>query len=70
MNMDAIVTAILSARDFCGNEREAALAECIEQNIPLSPDTWDNIWNTAIHKANAEWRESQKAAGVKPKYYR
>ena len=58
--------AIVVARDFCGNEREAAREALAEHGLRAEPD----VLAEAMGVANSTWRASQRAAGVKPIYYR
>ena len=61
-----ITDAIISSRDFCGNEKDAASDEMAEIGIPKSE--WMKFYRIANFRANNEWRNHQKAAGVKPRY--
>lgn len=64
--ISAAAAAIVAARDFCGDERTAALAAFLERKVAATPE----VLAEAYAKADAQWRESQKAAGVKPEYWR
>lgn len=59
--IDEVAGAIVTARDFCGNEREAVRDWQADNGIFLSPETIAS----AFVKANAYWRNSQQEAGVK-----
>ena len=58
--------AIIGSRDFCGNEREAALDTAADLGIKPT----DDQLRQAYALANKTWSRSQKAAGVKEKYLR
>lgn len=61
------IRAIITTRDFCGNEQQAAYDVAIEHGFKTMQDR-DKVWRIASFRANAEWNAHQKAAGVSPKY--
>ena len=70
MTRDAIIqtiaNAIVTTRDFCGNEAEAI--EDVFFDLGISRDA--GIISEAYREANGEWRACQKAAGVPSKYWK
>lgn len=58
--VDEAADQILSARDFCGDEREAACDALADSGFVPSADRIAR----ALEKANRQWREHQKQAGV------
>jgi hypothetical protein len=59
-----LIALIINTRDFCGNEREAAEDFFADLGKPFD----ESLYAKARFKANNEWRNCQKAAGVAPKY--
>jgi hypothetical protein len=59
------VDAIINARDFCGNEREAAFEVAAEHGFRAERTKVHRIAN---FRANAEWNAWKKRAGVNPKH--
>ena len=57
----AAADAILTARDFCGDEREAAVDAIADQGVKPTK----TMVLQAFSEANGEWAEKQKAAGVR-----
>ena len=57
---------ILNTRDFCGDEVTALNDFANEHNIILDNQMREDI----LFTANLAWRDSQKAAGVKKKYWK
>jgi hypothetical protein len=64
--LELIADAILNARDFCGDEREAALDAAYELGVPATHA--DKAARIARFRANATWNQCQRAAGVPAKY--
>lgn len=58
--VDEAADQILSARDFCGDEREAACDALADSGFAPSADRMTQ----AFEKANRQWRERQQQAGV------
>ena len=58
------VDLIINTRDFCGNEIEAIRDFCADEAIK----DWNRVWRLANFRANAQWNQYQKDAGVNPKY--
>lgn len=59
------VDAIISARDFCGDELEAVRDFCADAGHLAD---WRKVHSIANFRANARWNGFKKAAGVNPKY--
>ena len=64
--IDAIANAIVIARDFCANEREAATDEFHNIGFTFT----ESRLRYAQHRANGIWRTSQRDAGVPEKFWR
>lgn len=64
--IENIVDAILNARDFCGNEKEAAYDAASDNGLPK--ELWNKAYKIANFRANAAWNSFKKLAGVNPKY--
>lgn len=68
--MDQIIEeaarAIATVRDFCGDERGVAAEVFRDYGETMSFDRFME----AKRRADEIWAESQKAAGVKPAYWR
>ena len=60
------VDIVVNTRDFCGDESEAIADYCTDEGIDKTADFVHAVRN----RVNHIWRRHQKAAGVKPKYYR
>lgn len=62
LNLDSITSAaadaVINARDFCGNEREAALETFLDHGVK---PTENDIFN-AIQNANLQWDRFRRAA--------
>jgi len=63
--IDEAVSAIINARDFCGNEAEAVKEVANDHGFF---HIWKALHRIANFQANAEWNGFQKAAGVNPKH--
>jgi hypothetical protein len=61
-----IVGAIITTRDFCGDEREAAVDAAFDAGLRGADIT--KAVRIANFRANAAWNGFKKAAGVNPKY--
>ncbi len=59
-HIEAAAEAIITTRDFCGNERQAVRDYCSDNNIEFS----NNFFCSAIDVADQNWAASQIAAGV------
>lgn len=57
-----MVAAIVTTRDFCGNECEAATDVLVDYGVP--PADRGRALRVAFERANAEWDEYRRAAGV------
>jgi hypothetical protein len=64
--IQAMSDAIINARDFCGDEREAAIDAAHDMGVKPTR----SMWLKACDLANGVWRQSQQKAGVKRKYWR
>ena len=62
--IDQAQDAIISARDFCGDEREAVQEVLADHGIKDKADR-NKVWGIAIVRANKEWNGHRAAAGVK-----
>lgn len=56
---------VLNTRDFCGNEREAAIDSLKEDGIKPT----EEILSVIAAETNATWKKFQRLAGVTPKYH-
>lgn len=59
------VRVIINTRDFCGNEREAVFEFSAEAGFK---GEWKKIHKIANFRANNEWNNWKKAAGVSPRH--
>lgn len=55
---------ILSTRDMCGNEREAAKQVFADHGMTFD----DEMFRKAKYVANSQWNTDQRAAGIPEKY--
>lgn len=60
-HIETLAEAIVSARDFCGNEREALYDSASDLGIKVTKE----IRAAAFAEANKIWSENQRAAGVR-----
>lgn len=58
--LESIADSIITTRDFCGNEREAAFDTAYDLGVKLT----SKGYQAALSIANANWLEYQKLAGV------
>jgi hypothetical protein len=58
--------AVINARDFCGDEREAAVESLRESGITVT----DSVLSEVARLSNASWAKFQKSAGVSPKHHK
>jgi hypothetical protein len=58
------VDLIINTRDFCGNEMQAIQDFCADESIK----DWRKVYRIANFRANAQWNEYKKQAGVSEKY--
>ena len=58
------VELIINTRDFCGNEQMAIQDFCADEGIK----DWHKVWRIANFRANAQWNQFKKDAGVPAKY--
>lgn len=65
--IDDAIDAIITARDFCGDEREAVRVVATEAGFG-GRLTWQKIHRIANFRANARWNGFKKAAGVPQKH--
>ena len=61
-----VVDIIVNTRDFCGNEKEAAIDRFFDHGIVGCYAARGS--KVANYRANARWNDRKKAAGVNPKY--
>jgi len=59
------VEAIITTRDFCGNEKQAVKDLCADEGLLAQ---WQTVWKIANFRANKQWNDFKKEAGVNPKY--
>jgi hypothetical protein len=65
--IDLAVDAIITTRDFCGNEQAAAHDVARDHGITES-HLLDKVFRIASFRANARWNGFKKQAGVNPKH--
>ena len=58
------VDLIINTRDFCGDEKQAVRDFCADEGIK----DWLKVYRIANFRANAQWNQYKKDAGVNPKY--
>ena len=58
------IDLIINTRDFCGDEMQAIQDFCADENIK----DWHKLYRIANFRANAQWNEYKKQAGVSQKY--
>jgi hypothetical protein len=58
------VEIILNTRDFCGNEKEAIRDFCHDNGLK----DWLKVWKIANFRANKQWNDCKREAGVPEKY--
>lgn len=63
----AAVRTILATRDFCGNEYSAIVDFCAAHGV-TDRATVRKLYRIARYRANAEWNQCQRDAGVPEKY--
>ena len=56
--------AIITARDFCGDEKEAVRGVLADHSIHDS-DTRNKVWQSARARANNRWNGFRQQAGVR-----
>lgn len=61
--LDEVVSAILTARDFCWDEREA-VREVLAGHKIEDRSTRSQVWSMAEKIADEQWAEYQFQAGV------
>jgi hypothetical protein len=59
--------AIISARDMCGNEKEAVIDVVNDHGIK-DPAARNKVWKIAKFRANKMWNRFQREAGVNEKH--
>ena len=64
--IELMAGAIVTTRNFCGNELEAAQNVAADHGLPFSKE----LFGQAMSKANQSWRGFQKQSGVKQRYWR
>ena len=62
-----ITDQIINVRDFCGNEKQAAL-DSLSDDYGITGAAAEKAYRIANFRANAIWNGYKKAAGVAPKY--
>jgi len=65
--IDQAIDAVMSARDFCGNERDAVKQIADDHGIADKAKIV-KLHRIANFRANARWRTAQIKAGVNPKH--
>lgn len=65
--IERAIEAIITTRELCGNERQAAYDVASESGFH-EVHVKDKVWRIASFRANAKWNQYQKAAGVPAKY--
>lgn len=58
------IDLIINTRDFCGDEKQAIKDFCADEKI----NDWQKVYRIANFRANHQWNEFKKQAGVNPKY--
>ena len=58
------IDLIINTRDFCGNEKQAIRDYCHDEGIK----EWLKVWKIANFRANKQWNDCKKLAGVNPRY--
>ncbi len=56
--------AIVTARDFCANEKDAVRDVLSDHNI-RETDTRNKVWRIAKARADKQWDDFRQQAGVK-----
>lgn len=64
--LDSLVEVIINTRDFCGNEREAAIDYLADEGI--RGDEAATLYRKANYKANGQWNKYKRLAGVNEKH--
>ena len=59
-----VADAIISSREFCGNEKEAAIDAADDLGLKCTHE----LYNKAKFRANNTWNNYKKEAGVSLKY--
>ena len=62
-----ITDQIINVRDFCGNEKQAAL-NALSDDYGITGAAAEKAYRIANFRANAIWNGYKKAAGVAAKY--
>jgi hypothetical protein len=58
------IDLIINTRDFCGDEKQAIRDYCHDLGIK----DWLKVWKIANFRANKQWNDYKKQAGVNPRY--
>jgi hypothetical protein len=58
------IDLIINTRDFCGDEKQAIRDYCHDEGI----GDWLKVWKIANFRANKQWNDYKKLAGVNPRY--
>lgn len=58
------IDLIINTRDFCGDEKQAIRDYCHDEGIA----DWLKVWKIANFRANKQWNDCKKLAGVNPRY--
>jgi hypothetical protein len=58
------IDLIINTRDFCGDEKQAVRDYCHDEGI----GDWLKVWKIANFRANKQWNDYKKLAGVNPRY--
>ena len=58
------IDLIINTRDFCGDEKQAVRDYCHNEKIK----DWLKVWKIANFRANKQWNDYKKQAGVNPRY--
>jgi hypothetical protein len=63
--LESAAQVIIDTRDVCGNEREAFVDWCADNNLRPTKSAFSYV----LFEVNRQWRASQIAAGVKQPIY-
>ena len=58
------IDLIINTRDFCGNEKQAIRDYCHNEGL----EDWLKVWKIANFRANKQWNDYKKQAGVNPRH--
>jgi len=58
------IDLIINTRDFCGDEKQAVRDYCADEGLK----DWMKVWKIANFRANKQWNDYKKLAGVHPRF--